>query len=245
MDTFECPDCDKKVEVSDDSFILECPHCAATSFSCPICNQPLKGNQGIHSHFTFTAPRSEHTAHKEEEVKERIQQWKEDHWSEPSKRNEDEIQAKWIRENESEYVDILTEVSVGNTQKHGSYRKIDIVAIPRFLDKASPPFNDNSYFKGEKILQDIGMKSESHPPEDRLQMYINRHQGEELDVEVYEVKKKLNPKAVGQVLVYTDHLPTQYNVNIEQKGIIRGREYQIGSLCKSTTERFNISIIDS
>lgn len=239
MAKYECKHCSGEIENPDNSFEVECSHCGGILFGCPVCGQPLKVASG--SHFTFASPKSAHTQSKKEEFKMKIEQWKEDSQSDQRERSEAEIQQEWINQNESEYAFILTEVPVGMGGVSGQPRQIDIVAIREMLE---PPgrIGDQPATEGEELLVDIALQAEDYSTKQKLRQISNRHQGSELEVEVYEVKTELNPRGLGQVLVYSHRLPDEYDLSIKKQGLIFGDEYRKDRMCAQVAKDHGIYI---
>lgn len=243
MTVYECASCEGDITNPENSFTMRCPHCNRTVFGCPVdgCKQTLKGKQGVHSHFTFADPRNKHTTDKEEQFKNCYDQWKQDRESEQRNRREHEIRTAWISENKSKYYDILTEVPVGKGRVSGQPRRIDIVAVREMIELPGHLGNQPAT-QGEKALVETARKSDDYPTEKQLAQLCSRHQGGELEVEVYEVKRNLKPQALGQLLVYIHRLPAEYNINILEKGIIFGKEYTKDSMCAQAAKEQGIDL---
>lgn len=239
MTNFECKYCDKPIENPDNSFEVECPHCDRILFGCPVCGQPLKEASG--SHFAFASPKSRHTESKKSEFKSKIEQWKDDQQSDRKKRKEAEIQQEWINRNESEYAFVLTEVPVGKGQASGQPRRIDIVAIREMIELPGH-IGDQQATQGEQVLMNTALQSEDYSTEQKLRQISSRHQGSELEIEVYEVKTELNPRGLGQLLVYSHRLPEEYDLSIKERGLIFGDEYRKDHMCAQAAEDQGIDI---
>lgn len=236
---FECKHCEGEIENPDNSLEVECPHCDRILFGCPVCGQPLKEASG--SHFAFASPRSEHTKSKKEEFKSKIEQWKEDQKPDQRERSEAEIQQEWINQNESEYASVLTEVPVGKGRVSGQPRRIDIVAVREMLELPGHIGNQQAT-QGEQWLADEALRRDDYPTEKKLRQIISRHQGNDLEVEVYEVKTELNPRGLGQLLVYSHRLPDEYDLSIKKQGLIFGDEYRKDRMCAQAAKDHGIDI---
>lgn len=236
--TFECKYCGGDITNPNNSFEVECPHCENILFGCPVCGKPLKT---VGSHFAFASPKNKHRSSKKEEFKTKIEQWKKDQRPDQRERSEDEIQQEWINQNESEYAFVLTEVPVGKVGGSGQSRRIDIIAVRAMIELPRQIGNQQAT-EGERWLVNEALRRDDYPTEKKLRQIISRHQGNELEVDVYEVKKELNPKAVGQLVVYTHQLPQEYGVEIAKRGIIFGSEYRKDRMCVQAAKEHGIDI---
>jgi len=205
----------------DEGLPIECPY-------CPQGNKKEFYNaQGVDSHFTFTEG---HPTHNTEPIKNRIQDAQEQERDKVPP--EDDIIEQWA-ENNYPQKRYWQEVPVQTPTLRSNTKRIDVVLFEDW------PFPSEQVFKTKMRLHGMSKRSDEKR---KIESILSEFEQETIEVRIFEAKRKLNFKSIGQILAYSEFFPEHYkhiaDIEVVEKGIIYGQEDE---MCFKTAERYGIS----
>jgi len=195
---------------------------------CPYCEKEFDTAQGVDSHFAFN---SGHPMNMCDQFKSQIQTAIENS-SENEGFSEQNIIDEWAK---SAYPNewYLTEVPI-STVESNSIKKADILVVTNSYPITLNEFVTNSIQRSNSL---------NTSGEDRVRTLFSQLKENAINVRIFEAKKKLNFKSIGQILSYSELLPAYYgeeiDINVVEKGIIFAEG---DPFCRSVAEKYNIQL---
>ena len=207
---------------------IECPYCPTDN------KKQFFDAKGVDSHFVFADGHPNQT----ESFKERIRTAKQRQPTGVDLPKENELKEHWADNNypNSYFTD---EVPVQPSTPQSNSKYIDIVMYENF------PFRNLERYYREAIRQGFFDVSSGRfvDKESQVQFILQNTSQNPLEVRVFEVKRKLNFKSIGQILAYSEFFPEYYSqcgdIKIVEKGIIYAEEDE---MCFKLAERYGISL---
>jgi len=207
---------------------IECPY-------CPINDKKeFFDAKGVDSHFVFSDGHPNRT----EDFKRRIRTVKQKKSTSADLPKENEIKEYWV-ENNYPNLYFTDEVPVQLSTSQSNFKYVDIVMYEDF------PFqNIETYYK-KAIRQGFldPMSGRFVNKESQVQFILQNTSQDPLEVRIFEIKRELNFKSIGQILSYSEFFPEYYsqhgNIEVVEKGIIYAEE---DKMCFKLAERYGISL---